>query len=127
MSDHIAKPSLSPWFASAMCLVCALLLAYLFVSKIWPVDRIWIALVVVCAAIVPVGIVCYQQFRLRRQVRNLDYRVCRKCFYNLTGLPDDGLCPECGKPYSRQSLAKHWGKALADYLGMRRRDPPQPP
>lgn len=25
---------------------------------------------------------------------------CRKCGYDLTGMPNDGKCPECGLPYN---------------------------
>lgn len=39
--------------------------------------------------------------RLRRRLQRLDYRMCLCCEYDLHDLPDDGVCPECGKPYSR--------------------------
>jgi len=36
---------------------------------------------------------------------------CRKCAYNLRGLPVDGRCPECGTPVQ----ASLWPAALADF------------
>jgi hypothetical protein len=40
---------------------------------------------------------------------------CRKCSYNLTGLPED-RCPECGTPFTwrevRQRVGRIWGLTL---------------
>lgn len=32
----------------------------------------------------------------------LDNTICAKCSYDLTGLPLEGRCPECGHPFDRQ-------------------------
>ncbi len=34
--------------------------------------------------------------------------VCPHCHYPLRGLPDAGLCPECGTPYSRADISAYW-------------------
>jgi hypothetical protein len=37
---------------------------------------------------------------------------CPKCQYPLRGLPTNGFCPECGRPYDRQALLR--GRPAAD-------------
>ncbi|HVZ92949.1 MAG TPA: hypothetical protein VG797_00410 [Phycisphaerales bacterium] len=37
-----------------------------------------------------------------------NYRICLDCRYDLGGLADAGVCPECGAPYSAASLKKSW-------------------
>jgi hypothetical protein len=39
-------------------------------------------------------------FVLRQAVTALTEPFCSHCGYNLTGLPDNYRCPECGRPYS---------------------------
>lgn len=42
------------------------------------------------------------------RVMRLQGRVCLSCGYNLQGSPDDGRCPECGKPYCLKELRRAW-------------------
>lgn len=36
---------------------------------------------------------------------------CRNCGYRLTGLPEEGACPECGKRYGQSVIVLHgWGR-----------------
>jgi hypothetical protein len=36
---------------------------------------------------------------------------CPGCGYSLTGLPDDGTCPECGRGYDQQTVVLYgWGR-----------------
>jgi hypothetical protein len=34
-------------------------------------------------------------------------QVCPRCDYSLTGLPEVGVCPECGREYDQQSIFLH--------------------
>jgi hypothetical protein len=46
--------------------------------------------------------------KFRRLLIQRKSRVCAKCGYNLTGLPDHYFCPRCGDPYSFGKLAEYW-------------------
>lgn len=37
-----------------------------------------------------------------------DFRVCIHCRYDLASLPDDGICPECGREYSLTQNRRSW-------------------
>lgn len=45
---------------------------------------------------------------IRRQVLTRQYRVCSQCFYDLSGSPTSGQCPECGKEYTIAELKEKW-------------------
>lgn len=50
---------------------------------------------------------------IRRAVKARQEPFCIHCGYNLTGLPDDYRCPECGRPYTWRLIAEyrrdpHW-------------------
>lgn len=52
-------------------------------------------------------------FVIRRAVRARKEPFCIYCGYNLTGLPDNYRCPECGRPYTWHLIAEyrrdpHW-------------------
>ena len=38
--------------------------------------------------------------------------VCPECQYPLESLPNDGICPECGTPYSKALLVQKWAGRL---------------
>ena len=38
--------------------------------------------------------------------------LCRRCNYNLTGLPDKSLCPECAEPIDLSRYSRTWPDAL---------------
>jgi hypothetical protein len=46
--------------------------------------------------------------RMNRRVRAAGGRACWTCCYILTGLPDDGTCPECGSHYRLEDLKTRW-------------------
>ncbi len=43
-----------------------------------------------------------------RMLRNHEWRMCPYCRQLLVSLPDEGLCPECGKRYRAQQVEEHW-------------------
>jgi RNA polymerase subunit RPABC4/transcription elongation factor Spt4 len=61
-----------------------------------------------------VGVLLHSRGRSRlcRRLQESDGRLCPRCHYNLTGLTDEGHCPECGEPYSPDRLAEAWRRAL---------------
>ena len=73
---------------------------------------------VVAALLAVVTVVCAAaQYRLyRRDVEKMrwlearDFEVCIECGYELSGLPGEGNCPECGSPYTREQLKQLWTK-----------------
>ncbi len=44
---------------------------------------------------------------IRRAARARKEPFCIYCGYNLTGLPDDYRCPECGRPYTWRLIAEY--------------------
>ncbi len=63
---------------------------------------------------------------IRRAVRARKEPFCIYCGYNLSGLPDNYRCPECGRPYTWQLIAEyrrdpHW---FIDRYKAHRRLPP---
>ena len=44
----------------------------------------------------------------RRRVEDLSYRCCLHCEHDLTGLGDNGVCPECAAPYAQVRLRDGW-------------------
>lgn len=42
------------------------------------------------------------------RIIKIDFRICPFCDYMLLTGIEDGICPECGCPYSHQSLQETW-------------------
>ncbi len=60
-----------------------------------------IATVVAMAGTIPV-------LRKRHAMEAVEFRVCPRCGFSLSGLPKDGICPECGTPFSQERLTQYW-------------------
>lgn len=58
-----------------------------------------------CAFSLIVGLV---MVRRGRALRRSEYRLCPGCGYDLTGLDDKGLCPECGRAYVTAEVQRFW-------------------
>jgi hypothetical protein len=41
-------------------------------------------------------------------LRKIDFRVCPGCSYDLRALEAEGVCPECGKAFTQDTLADDW-------------------
>jgi ribosomal protein S27AE len=46
--------------------------------------------------------------RIRRQIVAAGGRVCFRCGYGLTGLDNNGICPECGEAFVLAALRERW-------------------
>lgn len=46
--------------------------------------------------------------RARQLIRSGQVHVCPRCCYSLIGLDASGDCPECGVPYSPETLRQRW-------------------
>ena len=44
---------------------------------------------------------------IRKAAANRKEPFCIHCGYTLTGLPEQGICPECGSTYSRQLIQEY--------------------
>ena len=46
-------------------------------------------------------------------LQSIKPEVCPECGYNLSGLPDEGACPECGVAYGHEIVLFGWGAGSA--------------
>ena len=49
---------------------------------------------------------------LAQEANNVQYRLCPACAYSLVGLPDIGVCPECGLGFESPKLIREWTEFL---------------
>lgn len=71
----------------------------------------WSLLLIPLAPIVGLSIGLPIERRHRRRValvQRTRFRACLRCEQELTGLPDEGMCPECGTPYKLDELRRGW-------------------
>lgn len=50
---------------------------------------------------------------LLRQAAACEGRMCLRCHYPLTSLPEAGTCPECGEGYKAEDLVRTWRRVDA--------------
>jgi ssDNA-binding Zn-finger/Zn-ribbon topoisomerase 1 len=53
------------------------------------------------------------RLRGNRTVQRFAFQLCPGCRYHLAHLPDPGVCPECGRAFSREELKRAWVTAYA--------------
>lgn len=46
--------------------------------------------------------------RIRARVRHLRGQVCPNCLYDLSASRPEGVCPECGTPYTKAGIVRQW-------------------
>ncbi|GMV70989.1 MAG: hypothetical protein AMXMBFR77_08280 [Phycisphaerales bacterium] len=81
---------------------------------------------IVCAAILAGQLMsALAQLSLVRDVRAAKGRLCSRCCYDLTGLPDSGSCPECGTSYDPDTLKRYWGSMAAKRSRGEQSSPPR--
>jgi hypothetical protein len=66
-----------------------------------------------CAALVilpSLGGIVRRRYRRKflRRVERESFLVCLNCHYSVKGHPEGGRCPECGTPFTPESLRQTW-------------------
>ena len=72
----------------------------------WPI--LWPTVAVVAATAGSVAVLLMYRRNTRRLLRRISYRMCLNCRQVLQGLPDQGICPECGTAYDLGRLTAVW-------------------
>jgi hypothetical protein len=60
--------------------------------------------------------------RTRRRLQASGCVMCPHCEHDLNGLADEGVCPECGEPFSASGLAEAWSILLPRFYRRLQRD-----
>ena len=62
-------------------------------------ERVYGRTAILCSAWIPVVLLCFAIFiiNLKTRVQQYETTCCSFCGYDRSGLPSDGVCPECGK------------------------------
>ena len=42
------------------------------------------------------------------RLREARFEICLECGYSLSGLPEEGRCPECGEQYQKTGVVARW-------------------
>lgn len=93
----------------------------LFVGSSGAPFRWWaIALVIPFGVIQPI-VISRQLRRLYSELEDAGGMLCPACGSSLLGLGDEGICPECGKPYSRPDVQKQWRTIIDTRWGVPKR------
>lgn len=50
--------------------------------------------------------------KLRRSVKAAGYLACGSCAYDLSKLPPEGTCPECGEAYTHAQCRRWWKQVM---------------
>lgn len=64
-------------------------------------------------SIVAILLVQRSALRIVRQANSQDGRGCPRCGFDLSGLPELGQCPECGRWYKIEDVQRQWEEAEA--------------
>jgi len=87
-----------------------------------PGNDVWTLMIVIVAGAVGYAVngqlFVRRLVSLRKKLVRASYRVCLRCGYDLSGLPDEHACAECGLHYERSDLVAAWHVYLrtAKYL-----------
>ncbi len=87
----------------------ALLLIAFFVGGLffWPVRSMLLVLGIKLATFVGAVALSLAAYVFRRAAKARAEPFCIHCGYNLSGLPDNHRCPECGRPYSWRTIDEY--------------------
>jgi hypothetical protein len=85
-----------------------ILLAAVFTNKLnGPAPLIMIGLTV-CSILGVTGFWLHKIHNVRTLIRTHGRFLCLNCHYPLTGLADQGRCPECDYPFDRPTNERRW-------------------
>jgi RNA polymerase subunit RPABC4/transcription elongation factor Spt4 len=74
---------------------------------IWPGIAVFIAMGFLIGVFCPAGVRHEADF-----LRAHSFLLCTRCGYSLNGLPHQGVCPECGAPYTAEEAESFWSGYL---------------
>ena len=107
-----------------VCLISAAMLIGLLVEPDRIINCAW-PFKLVPLAVVTIALVtnrCYKRRWMRsfyHRLKRLNCRVCWNCGYDLHGLPEAHVCPECSAAYDTAELVETWHEWIADVVHRR--------
>lgn len=86
-----------------------IVIAFLCFSGSFTLPTYWLLSIIIGIELIVYMFWIRWRLGVRRRVEQTHRRLCPWCLYDLRGMADhEGICPECGKPYTVRSLEEAW-------------------
>ncbi len=72
---------------------------------------VWLRIALLVCTCAFAGVAIGRETRLRKRLKSAGGAICPRCGYDVSRHPEEsGVCPECGRPFSKEGLRKLWAQ-----------------